>query len=372
MTQRSARARLAAGALSLAALAALAAPRDAAAADKYAAEFLRVGAGARAVGMGGAFAAVADDASAAYWNPAGLSFLESREVLYQHAEMFSSAVNYDFGSVALQLGPKSEGRRQALAFSLVRLGVDEIPITGDIASLQAGTDFDDADNDGVWDQGVEPLYLSASAFPQENANDFALFSSYARPMGERWNLGGSLKLLYRTLPDRDGNRTAFGAGLDAGVTFQASSMVTLAFVAKDLTSTVMVWDTDTRESVAPNFVLGSQVTKRFHPQHVLTLALDLPFEFQGMTLDQYYGSSGEGSGLSGSIRAGFEYWYNDALALRSGMMDRDLNFGAGFRYEKLGFDYAAIFNQFFLSAPGDFGEGSELGMSHRISGSYSF
>ena len=37
-----------------------------------AAHFLRFGVGARAMGMGGAFVAVADDVNAAYWNPAGL------------------------------------------------------------------------------------------------------------------------------------------------------------------------------------------------------------------------------------------------------------------------------------------------------------
>src|SRR5262245_57375127 len=70
-------------------------PMTAGAGDKYAGEFLHVGAGARAIGMGGAFIAIADDASAAYWNPAGLPFLGKHEILYQHSEQFRSAVNYD-------------------------------------------------------------------------------------------------------------------------------------------------------------------------------------------------------------------------------------------------------------------------------------
>ena len=37
-----------------------------------AAQFLKIGVGARAIGMGGAFVAVADDATAIYWNPAGI------------------------------------------------------------------------------------------------------------------------------------------------------------------------------------------------------------------------------------------------------------------------------------------------------------
>jgi long-subunit fatty acid transport protein len=49
-----------------------------------------VGSGARAVGMGGAFIAVADDATAASWNPAGLSQLETPEISIVGAQVFTS------------------------------------------------------------------------------------------------------------------------------------------------------------------------------------------------------------------------------------------------------------------------------------------
>ena len=54
------------------------------------ASFLNIGVGARALGMGGAYTALADDANALYWNPAGLSKLEQREFTASHAEMFAS------------------------------------------------------------------------------------------------------------------------------------------------------------------------------------------------------------------------------------------------------------------------------------------
>ena len=51
------------------------------------AAFLDVGVGARGIGMGGAYTALADDSSAVYWNPAGLARLEKREVSVSHAEL---------------------------------------------------------------------------------------------------------------------------------------------------------------------------------------------------------------------------------------------------------------------------------------------
>lgn len=51
-------------------------------------QFLYYGVGARALGMGGAFYAVSDDATAAYWNPAALSLLDRKEFSLMQAQMF--------------------------------------------------------------------------------------------------------------------------------------------------------------------------------------------------------------------------------------------------------------------------------------------
>ena len=57
--------------------------------------FLQYGVGARALAMGGAFYAVADDATAAYWNPAGLAYLQRKEVTTMQAALYEqTSFNY--------------------------------------------------------------------------------------------------------------------------------------------------------------------------------------------------------------------------------------------------------------------------------------
>jgi len=91
-------------------------------AEKYAGEFLSLGVGARPLGMGGSFVAIADDATAAYWNPAGLGGLDRTEITFMHAGIFGLD-NYDFINYVQPVGAGAFG------LSWIRLGVADIPIT---------------------------------------------------------------------------------------------------------------------------------------------------------------------------------------------------------------------------------------------------
>jgi long-subunit fatty acid transport protein len=68
-----------------------------------AASFLEIGVGARAIGMGGAFVATANDASAIYWNPAGLGNLHRPEILFVHTRWIAN-ISFDFAGAVLPLG----------------------------------------------------------------------------------------------------------------------------------------------------------------------------------------------------------------------------------------------------------------------------
>ncbi len=70
-----------------------------------AAEFLTIPVGPRGVAMGGAFSAAADDISAIWWNPAGLGFLEKKEVFLTVIER-PLDVRYACGAVAVPLWDK--------------------------------------------------------------------------------------------------------------------------------------------------------------------------------------------------------------------------------------------------------------------------
>ena len=68
-----------------------------------AAQFLNIAVGARAVGMGESHVAAADDVYAAYWNPAGLSYVDTRQLGFMHNEWFED-IRYEFLGYAQPLG----------------------------------------------------------------------------------------------------------------------------------------------------------------------------------------------------------------------------------------------------------------------------
>ena len=347
-------------------------------ADKYAGEFLKVPPGARAIGMGGAFVAVADDATAPWWNPAGMVYLPYREVLPQHSEKFGNLLNHDYlGAVFPLGGPK--GKQQAIGVALTRLAVDDIPVTPRPGDLRPSIDFNDggADNDistddpgnldGVWQPGERifdlDLYMASSS-------DMSLLLSYARHHGQHWAFGGNLKFVRQSIPDTIPGEsvTSFGAGLDAGLVYMPSDAITIGVMARDLTTTYLSWSNGSREIVAPTLDTGAAFN--FYPadRHALTWALDLAWGFEERSLDAQIAAGP----VTWDIRTGLEYWYRNTFALRSGVNGKDLAFGAGLRYKHVGVDYAASLHRFLASDDEDFPGDQNLDATHLVSASFSW
>ena len=66
------------------------------------ASFLEIGVGSRAVAMGGAFVATANDASAMYWNAAGLGLLKNIETIFVHTDWLAG-ISYDYAGIIFPL-----------------------------------------------------------------------------------------------------------------------------------------------------------------------------------------------------------------------------------------------------------------------------
>ena len=93
---------------------------------KYSNEFLNIGAGARGLAMGNAQVASAEDATAGYWNPAGLTGVKDHpNAGIMHAEYFAGIAKYDYLSLAVPV----QDNKRTLGFSLLRFAVDDIPNT---------------------------------------------------------------------------------------------------------------------------------------------------------------------------------------------------------------------------------------------------
>lgn len=67
------------------------------------AQFLKLGVGARAVAMGEAYSAIADEASAVYWNPGALTNIESRSATLMHA-IYLEDTSFDYAAFVQNLG----------------------------------------------------------------------------------------------------------------------------------------------------------------------------------------------------------------------------------------------------------------------------
>jgi hypothetical protein len=306
--------------------------------DKFAAEFLKIGVGARPMGMGGSFVSLSDDATATFWNPAGLSQLEHNEAMGMHASQFGGVVVHDVLGIVAPL--KFPDHRSAIGLTLVRLGVDDIKVTKD-----AGVD---ADGDGVVDEDANgnPI-IDPQKIETRSAYDLALYLSYARSLGRKWSTGLNLKLVRQSLVNEG---ASFGIGADLGFLYRPSEKVGLGLRLSDITTTQLFWDTGRRETVAPTVTLGGHTTLPISAlQGSLTLGLDLNFAFEGQEADQF--SSGN---LSGNLLAGAEYWFRQTVALRVGTDAGNFTAGGGVRYKQVGADYAYLSHD-------------ELDSTHRVS-----
>ncbi len=311
---------------------------------KYSNEFLNIGVGARALGMGNANIASVEGVNSGYWNPAGLLKQKSDiEVSLMHAEYFAGIAKYDYIGVSKKIDSNS-----VAGISILRFGVDNIPNTLDLVDANGNVD-----------------YNRITSF---NAVDFAALLSYARkiPKIKGVELGGNFKIIRRKLGEFGG---AWGFGLDAGAKYNYKDWK-FAAMARDVTGTFNAWSYNLSEKdiatlqqtgneipsssievTAPKLILGAARTFLFWKDRISVLGeLNLINTFDGKR------NTVVKTGLwSMEPALGTEIGYKGFVYVRGGIgnIQKQLNddatkfittfqpnFGVGVKYKIFTLDYA--------------------------------
>ncbi len=148
-----------------------------------AAQFLKLGVGARPIAMGGAFVAQASDLSALYWNPAGLTNLTGASVQFAHTQYLAD-INYNFAAFGTNMGGAG-----VLAAAILYL---------DSGDMMVRTTRDP--------EGTGERF---------KVHNLALQVSYARALTDRFSIGGNFKFIQ----ERIWHSSASSVAIDIGTLF---------------------------------------------------------------------------------------------------------------------------------------------------------
>lgn len=306
---------------------------------KYAGEFLAIGVGARPHSLGGAFVAIANDGTAAYWNPAGIGQLNGIQISLMHAEQFAGEVNYDFGGLILPYKSKN-----TFGISFIRLGVDGIPDTRNAL-------IDSIEANGRIDAGER---LNIDKITYFSNSDYAFYFSFAHRKNSATYFGANVKLIRRSI----GDNSAWGVGFDIGFLTRIKENLSFGVNLMDATTTVIVWDTARKERISPTLKIGTGYTfnsTKFPVSITPVVDTDIRFENREFASQYHVGS------LSFDMHYGVELQFRNLYSTRLGYDDtKRLSFGLGSKIKGLILDYS------FTS----FNDTGELGNSHRISISF--
>lgn len=303
-------------------------------AGRYAGDFMMIGAGVRALGMGGAFSALADDGSAIFWNASGIAGITQREVTAMHAFLYGGLASYDNISY---IQPLPNG--VSIGLNLTRLTVSDIPYFSE--SYLIGTNVDQRINNsayhlpGVPDgkfNSTDDLYQFAFAkHVRYDANMGWLF--FEIPFD--FYLGGNVKFIKRKLRTNYGTGTGLDLSLkvstDMAVIFDVEELGNLDFGLnfQDIAGTTISWDTVNKiqDEVLFNTKLGLAIRQPIPPlKSELKLAYDYDYVYEGTS---HYG---------------LEWDYDNRGSLRAGYYDKNFSLGATVKVYDVNLDYALVTN----------------------------
>ncbi len=288
-----------------------------------AAQFLKIGVGSRALGMGGAFVASSNDVSAIYWNPAGIALINDREAAFNHVDWLMDVV-YDHAAFAMNFG--------------------------DFGTLGAFV--------GVMSMGemlVRTVEKPEGTGEYFGAGAMTIGLSYARNLTENFAIGFNAKYLREYI----WNESAQGFALDIGTFYR------IQFLNETrLAASISNFGTKMKLSGRDLLVLtntGPGGANIINTEHQVD-AFDLPLMFRiGVAIDAIKSEQMRLTIETNAIHpndnteyvnTGFEYAWNERIFLRAGyksLFERDteqgFTWGLGLNYRlvdlvTLKFDYA--------------------------------
>ncbi len=325
---------------------------------KYSNEFLSIGAGARALALGGAQVASSGDGYSSYWNPAGLTKVNGPVMISaQHAEYFSGIGKYDFVSLIKPIGDSNT----SIGVSFLRFAVDDIANTLFLVNPDGSID-----------------YNNVSAF---SAADYAVLLSFAKQIrkvkgddeenARIIDVGGNAKIIRRTVGSF---ARSWGFGFDLGIKMQIRKKWGFGAVLRDATSTFNTWSftfTDREQEVL--FRTDNEIPTKSTELTAPKLSTGLYRDFQlddklrlraetnlDITFDGKRNNILNAGPVSFSPRIGTELIFAETVSLRGGLTnlqraftDNDLNafrkvwtfqpsFGVGVKFKGVVLDYAFV------------------------------
>ena len=281
-----------------------------------AAAFLEIGVGARAMGMGGAYAAIANDATALYWNPAGVAFASRMQVEVMHSQWLAET-DYNFVGLVIPI-PQF---RSTLGFHFISLDYGSQPVR----TVERP-------------EGTGEIY---------DAADVAAALTYAMALTDRFSFGLNAKYVHQRIWSESGNAIAF----DLGVFYKTPlEGLKLGSSISNFGSEIQLNGRHLRTTVDPD-----KEIENFDrvPVNYYTNSFPLPLLFRfGLAYNRDFGKLGSllasfdlnhPSNTTESINLGMEYGWKNMFFLRAGyenLFERDgvngLTLGGGIDYIDLG------------------------------------
>jgi len=252
------------------------------------------GLGARALAMGGAFVAVADDATAVKWNPAGLAQVNDTRLSGLSTDLFGLGITHQF------VGATTMFADLGIGLSWERASVDS-------QEVDAGGDPGDS---FTW---TEQAILGTLA---ANIMDIGLAGANVKYYMASSGLG----------------ETATGFGFDLGLLVNLGEMFAIGVNACDLGGSKIAWNTGTKDTVSALYKAGMAMKL---VDDMLILAADIDFD---------------GTNL-GDAHIGMEFKVIEELALRGGVVlknefkDYYFTVGAGISVAGLSVDAAYLLDE---------------------------